>query len=180
MKAMPIEVSGASGRSPWRSLIRVFNTNKTSWVGLAVFAAVILVALFAPLLTSHDPITQNVARQLEGPSAQHIFGTDEYGRDIWTRLIHGARASLVIGIASTLIAMLVGSAIGLIAGWYGGRLDAIVMQVMDVLLAFPALILGLIVVAMLGPSTLNIIFAITPWAHLQRHPVGVLHRPQGA
>lgn len=162
-------------RGSWRSLARLFNANKTSWVGLVVFGAIIFVALAAPLLTSHDPIAQNVARQLQSPSAQHIFGTDEYGRDIWARLIFGARISLLIGIASTVIAMVIGSAIGLIAGWYGGRIDAVVMQIMDALLAFPALILGLIVVAMLGPSTWNIILAIAltsipPFARIARAP----------
>ena len=162
-------------RGPWRNLVRLFNANKTSWVGLAHFAAVIFVALAAPLLTSHDPIAQNVAHQLQSPSAQHIFGTDEYGRDIWARLIYGARISLWIGIASTVVAMIIGSAIGLIAGWFGGRIDAVVMQIMDALLAFPALILGLIVVAMLGPSTTNIILAIAltsipPFARIARAP----------
>jgi peptide/nickel transport system permease protein len=136
---------------------------------------VIFIALAAPLLTSHDPIAQDVARQLQPPSAQHIFGTDEYGRDIWARLIYGARISLLIGIASTVIAMVIGSAIGLTAGWYGGRIDAVVMQIMDALLAFPALILGLIIVAMLGPSTFNIILAIAltsipPFARIARAP----------
>jgi peptide/nickel transport system permease protein len=172
MTAAPIAIET---RGSWRSLVRLFNANKTSWVGLVVFVAVILVALAAPLLTSHDPIAQNVARQLEGPSALHIFGTDEYGRDIWARLIYGSRISLLIGIASTALAMIIGSAIGLLAGWYGGKLDAVVMQIMDALLAFPALILGLIVVAMLGPSTANIILAIAltsipPFARIARAP----------
>jgi peptide/nickel transport system permease protein len=162
-------------RGSWRSLVRLINANKTSWVGLVLFVAVIFIALAAPLLTSHDPIAQNAMRQLQPPSAQHIFGTDEYGRDIWARLIYGARISLLIGIASTVIAMVIGSTIGLIAGWYGGRIDAVVMQIMDALLAFPALILGLIVVAMLGPSTFNIILAIAltsipPFARIARAP----------
>ena len=155
--------------------MRLFNANKTSWVGLVLFVVVVLAAVFAPLLATHDPIAQNVARQLVGPSAAHLFGTDEYGRDTWSRLVYGARISLLIGIASTVIAMIVGSAIGLVAGWYGGRIDAVVMQIMDVLLAFPALILGLIVVAMLGPSTTNIILAIAltsipPFARIARAP----------
>ena len=163
-------------RGSWRNLVRLFNANKTSWVGLALFAVSLLVALAAPLLTSHDPVAQNVARQLAGPSVQHIFGTDEYGRDIWARLIYGARISLLIGIASTVLAMLIGSGVGMIAGWYGGRIDAVVMQIMDALLAFPALILGLILVAMLGPSTSNIILAIAltsipPFARIARAPV---------
>jgi peptide/nickel transport system permease protein len=172
---MSVTPVGTKTQRSSRGLVRLFNANKTSWIGLVLFASVILVALAAPLLTSHDPLAQNIARQLAGPSAEHIFGTDEYGRDTWSRLIYGARISLLIGIAATLIAMLVGSAIGLIAGWRGGRLDAVVMQVMDALLAFPALILGLIVVAMLGPSTPNIILAIAltsipPFARIARAP----------
>jgi peptide/nickel transport system permease protein len=172
MSAVPIAIES---RGSWRAMVRLFNANKTSWVGLVMFAVIILVALAAPLLTSHDPIVQNAAHQLQGPSAQHIFGTDEYGRDTWARLIYGARVSLLIGLASTAIAMVIGSAIGLLAGWYGGRIDAVVMQIMDALLAFPALILGLIVVAMLGPSTTNIILAIAltsipPFARIARAP----------
>jgi peptide/nickel transport system permease protein len=172
MSAVPIAIEA---RGSWRGLVRLFNANKTSWVGLVLFAAVIFIALAAPLLATHDPIDQDVARQLVGPSSAHIFGTDEYGRDTWSRLVYGARISLWIGIASTVIAMIIGSAIGLIAGWYGGRIDAVVMQIMDALLAFPALILGLIVVAMLGPSTGNIILAIAltsipPFARIARAP----------
>jgi len=171
-----IEQPVAAGRrSALRDLVRVFNRNKTSWVGLMLFAAIVLAAILAPLLSAHDPITQSVRHQLEGPSARHIFGTDEYGRDIWARLLYGARISLLIGLVSTALAMVVGSTIGLLAGWYGGRFDAVVMQVMDVLLAFPSLILGLIVVAMLGPSTGNIILAIAltsipPFARIARAP----------
>lgn len=168
--ALPGAPSGAL-----RALIRVFNVNKTSWVGLAILLAVIVIAVFAPLFTAHDPLAQDVTHQLSGPSVEHIFGTDEYGRDTWARLIYGARVSLAIGIASTVIAMLVGSAIGLLAGWYGGRFDAVMMQIMDVLLAFPSLILGLVIVAMLGATTPNIVFAIAltsipPFARIARAP----------
>ena len=93
-------------RGSWRNLVRLFNANKTSWVGLVLFVVVVLMAVFAPLLATHDPIAQNVARQLVGPSSAHLFGTDEYGRDTWSRLVYGARISLWIGIASTVIAMI--------------------------------------------------------------------------
>ena len=157
------------------SLLRVFNANKTSWVGLVLFAAIVLMAVAAPLLTSHDPIDQDVFTKLADPSSAHILGTDEYGRDIWARLLYGARISLMIGLVSTALAMLVGSVIGILAGWHGGRFDAFVMQIMDMLLAFPSLILGLIVVAMLGPSMTNIIIAIAltsipPFARIARAP----------
>jgi peptide/nickel transport system permease protein len=143
-----------------QATIRAFNSNKTSWVGLGLFLLVALAALFAPLLAPYDPLEQDIIAKLQPPTAAHLLGTDSFGRDILSRLLYGARISLLIGFAATFIAMAVGSAIGVVAGWYGGRLDAFIMQVMDVLLAFPSLILGLIIVAMLGPSLLNIIAAI--------------------
>lgn len=142
------------------TLIRAFNTNKTSWAGLIVLLAVVLLAALAPWISPHDPIDQDIFARLEGPSATYPLGTDQFGRCILSRLLHGARYSLFIGFASTLAAMLLGSLIGMLAGWYGGRFDVVVMQAMDVLLAFPALILGLILVAMLGPTLPNIIMAI--------------------
>lgn len=141
-------------------LARAFRSNKLAALGLLLLAAILAIAAFAPLFAVQDPATQDVMHKLEGPSSAHLFGTDEFGRDIWARTVYGARSSLLIGIASTLIAVIVGAAIGILAGWHGGRLDAFIMQVMDVLLAFPSLILGMIVVAMLGPTLLNIVLAI--------------------
>ncbi|MBW6399158.1 ABC transporter permease [Roseomonas sp. HJA6] len=140
--------------------IRAFNANKTSWFGLGVFLLVVALAILAPWIAPHDPIEQDIFAKLEPPSALHPLGTDYFGRDILSRLLYGARYSLVIGIASTLAAMLIGSTIGILAGWHGGRFDIIVMQAMDVMLAFPALILGLIIVAVLGPTLTNIVIAI--------------------
>ncbi len=140
--------------------LRAFNANKTSWVGLALFGVVLALAVLAPWIAPHDPIEQDIFSKLQGPSATYWFGTDYYGRDILSRLLHGARYSLIIGIAATFFAMVVGSVIGILAGFYGGRFDTLTMQVMDILLAFPSLILGLIIVAMLGPSLTNIIIAI--------------------
>lgn len=162
-----------------KSVAAAFNANKTSWVGLALIVLVVAAALAAPLLASHDPIAQDPAAQLRPPSGENLFGTDEYGRDTWSRLLYGARTSLAIGAAATLLAMLTGSLIGMLAGWFGGRFDALVMQTMDVLLAFPSLILGLIVVAMLGPSATNIVIAIAltsvpPFARIARAPTLVL------
>ncbi|MBY0611184.1 MAG: ABC transporter permease [Beijerinckiaceae bacterium] len=166
-------------RSPalylWRSVLSAFNANKTSWVGLVIFLIVVVLAILAPLIAPQDPLEQNVLERLKPPSAEFWFGTDNFGRDILSRLLVGARISLVIGIASTLLAMIGGSIIGMFAGWRGGRIDTIIMQVMDILLAFPSLILGLIIVAMLGPSLLNIIVAIAltsipPFARIARAP----------
>ncbi len=155
--------------------LRAFNTNKASWIGLAIFLAVVLAAVFAPLLAPHDPLEQDVLDRLKPPSLEHLLGTDYFGRDTLSRLLYGARISLMIGIVSTLIAMLAGTLIGMLAGWRGGRFDTIIMQVMDMLLAFPSLILGLIIVAMLGASMQNIIVAIAltsvpPFARIARAP----------
>lgn len=156
-------------------LIKAFNANKTSWVGLGIFLAVVLAALLAPVLAPHDPIEQNILNRLKPPSAEYLMGTDYYGRDTLSRLIYGARVSLVIGLTAIGSAMLIGSLIGLTAGYYGGKFDIVVMQAMDILLAFPSLILGLIIVAMLGPSVPNLIFAIAltaipPFARIARAP----------
>ena len=162
-------------RAILKSTLRAFNTNKTSWVGLVIFVIVVLAAIFAPWIAPLDPLDQNVMLRLKPPSEDNWLGTDYYGRDIYARLVYGARISLIIGLASTALSMVVGSAIGMIAGWRGGRLDTLIMQLMDILLAFPSLILGLIIVAMLGPSMTNIIVAIAltsipPFARIARAP----------
>jgi peptide/nickel transport system permease protein len=142
------------------TLLRAFNTNKASWIGLVIVVVVVLAAVFASLLAPHDPLEQDVLDRLKPPTPEHLLGTDYFGRDTLSRLLFGARISLIIGAGATMIAMVVGTAFGMLAGWRGGRFDAIIMQVMDMLLAFPSLILGLIIVAMLGPSMPNIIAAI--------------------
>ena len=157
------------------SVVRAFNTNKASWVGLGMFMIVVIMALLAPVIAPHDPIEQNIFDKLEGPSAEYWLGTDTFGRDIFSRIIWGARISLAIAIFSIAAAMVSGTIIGLLAGYIGGRFDGIVMQAMDVLLAFPGLILGLIGVAMLGPSITNLaiaiaITAVPPFARIARAP----------
>lgn len=156
-------------------LIKAFAGNKLAAGGLVLLLAVLALAALAPFVAVHDPAAQDVMHKLERPSSAHLFGTDEFGRDIWARTVHGARVSLLIGFASTALAVLIGSLIGVLAGWYGGRFDSVVMQVMDILLAFPSLILGMIVVAMLGPSLTNIVLAIAltsipPFARIARAP----------
>ncbi len=155
--------------------IKAFNANKTSWIGLALFLLVVAAALAAPLIAPHDPLRQSILFRLQPPSETFWLGTDVYGRDILSRIVWGARISLVIGLLAILSAMLIGSFIGIVAGYFGGRLDIVLMQAMDVLLAFPSLILGLIVVAMLGPSVTNLVIAIAltaipPFARIARAP----------
>jgi peptide/nickel transport system permease protein len=156
-------------------LLRAFNVNKTSWVGLIAFVVVALLAIFAPLIAPYDPVDQNILFRLKPPSAAHWFGTDFYGRDTLSRILWGARISLAIGLLAISSALVIGTLIGMVAGYFGGRTDIIIMQIMDVLLAFPSLIFGLIVVAMLGPSIANLVIAIAitavpPFARIARAP----------
>lgn len=129
-------------------------------VGSAILLLMVLAAICAPLLAPMDPIKQNILAQLAPPDAKYLLGADNFGRDTLSRLLFGARYSLTIGILSTALAVFVGSLIGMVAGNFGGRIDIVLMQVMDVVLAFPSLILGIALVAMLGATMTNIIIAI--------------------
>ncbi|MEQ9811868.1 MAG: ABC transporter permease [Azospirillaceae bacterium] len=148
----------------WRralgNLVRVFNTNKTSWLGLGIFVVIALAAILAPVLAPHDPAEQSVLHRVEPPSAEYPLGTDAFGRDVLSRLLYGAQISLLVGVSSVLLAMIFGGTLGIIAGYKGGRTDTLIMRAMDVLLSFPTLIMGLLIVAMLGPNLINMIIAI--------------------
>ena len=162
-----------------REIARAFNANATSWVGLVLFLIIVAIALLAPVISPYDPLDQDIISRLADPSAEHWFGADSYGRDILSRLIWGARLSLVISTVSILAAMVIGGIIGLVSGYVGGRFDMVVMQAMDVLLSFPSLIMGLMVVAMLGASVPNLMIAIAltaiaPFARIARAPTLVV------
>jgi peptide/nickel transport system permease protein len=170
---------GRGERQFLAQIVRAFSANATSWIGLALFVAIVLLALLAPLISPYDPLDQDVLTRLAPPSAEHWLGTDSYGRDILSRLLWGARLSLVISTVSILAAMLIGGVIGIVSGYVGGRFDLVVMQAMDVLLSFPSLIMGLMVVAMLGASMVNLMIAIAltaiaPFARIARAPTIVV------
>jgi peptide/nickel transport system permease protein len=145
------------------------------WFGLILLLAIIGVAVFAPLFAPHDPLEQSIVMRLMPPSPQHLMGTDSYGRDVMSRVIYGARVSLLVGFVSILIAMTLGTVIGVLSGYVGGRFDQFVMAVADVMLSFPSLLLGLLVAAVLGASLENLIIAIAiteiaPFIRLARAP----------
>jgi len=152
-----------------------FSKNRLSWVGLVLLVAIILVAILAPLIAPHDPLEQNIVSRLEPPSAEFWLGTDSYGRDVLSRLIYGSRISLVVGFLAILIAMSIGATVGILAGYIGGPFDQLVMGLLDVMLSFPTLLLGLMIAAMLGASLENLIIAIAiteiaPFARIARAP----------
>jgi peptide/nickel transport system permease protein len=151
---------GAVALMAWRATARAFRMNATTSIGAIALLIIVLSALLAPWIAPYDPLEQNILESLQPSSALHWLGTDYYGRDTLSRILYGARLSLLIGLLSILLAVVVGTLIGLVSGYFGGKLDIVIMQVMDVILAFPSLILGLILVAMLGASVTNLILAI--------------------
>lgn len=139
---------------------QAFNANKISWVGVGLFAVLAALAILAPVVAPYSPIDQSVLNRMKPPSAEHWMGTDQYGRDTLSRALYGARVSLSVGIVSVAIGMLIGGSLGVIAGYFGRFVDTAIMRVVDVMLSFPTLIMGIIIVALLGPSLPNIIIAI--------------------
>lgn len=137
-----------------------FRQNPLTVIGGVVLLIFILLAIAAPILTPYQPDTVNLTARLQAPSMAHWFGTDEVGRDILTRVLYGARLSLGMGIAVVVIAGLIGTVIGSVAGYVGGRFGQIIMRVMDMMLAFPSLVLAMALTAALGPSLFNAMLAI--------------------
>lgn len=149
-----------SGAAPVRDFLRRLWHVRLAGVGLVIVGIVVLTALFAPLLAPYDPTQKNTRNLLKAPTFQHPLGTDELGRDTLSRVIYGARISLEVGIIAVGISLVIGVLLGLVAGYTGGTTDAIIMRIMDGLLAFPALVLALAITAMLGPSLNNVMLAI--------------------
>ena len=133
--------------------------NKTAVVGMMVIGLFLVVAVAAPLLTSYDPLATDFGRAVQAPSAEHLLGTDELGRDLLTRVLYGTRISLGIGLISVSIGLLFGVPIGAISGYYGGRLDLTVQRLMDIMIAFPGILLAIIIVVVLGVGVINVMIA---------------------
>lgn len=150
-------------QSQWKEVWRRLKKNRSAMAGLSIIIMICLVALFADVLADYEAqaITQHVAERLQKPSVEHWFGTDEFGRDIFARCVHGSRVSLMMGLLSTVLSFSLGLLLGAIAGYYGGMVDSIIMRIMDMLLCIPSILLALVIVAALGTSIPNLLLAIT-------------------
>lgn len=137
--------------------------NKISIAALFVIIVLFLIAIFADFIADYDSmaIKQNIPQRLQSPNREHILGTDAFGRDIFARIIHGSRISLFIGLFSTIISVIGGGIVGSITGYYGGKIDNIIMRICDIFMAIPALLLALAIVAVLGPGILNLTIALS-------------------
>lgn len=151
-------------------LLRMAKTNKPAVVSAVIIVIIILGAIFAPIVAPYGYAEQDIINRLSAPSASHILGTDELGRDIFSRIIYGSRLSMMIGIVPTTISMIIGIILGLIAGFYGGKIDYCIMRICDIVLAFPSLLLAMVVMYTLGASTFNIFIALSliNWASVAR------------
>ncbi|SKC90182.1 ABC transporter permease [Maledivibacter halophilus] len=147
-------------RSQWVEVLRRLKKNKAAMFGLFIIFMLIIVAIFADFITTYDYAKQNLDEALQSPSFKHFFGTDEFGRDIFTRIIYGSRISLLVGILAVGIAIFIGGGLGAIAGFYGGKLDNVIMRSMDVLLAIPSILLAISIVAALGSGLVNLMIAV--------------------
>ena len=168
-----VETRATRLRRMWEGISIVF-ASKTALIGLVIVMFWVLVAVFAPFLTPYTPLEQDWKAPNQGPSTSHILGTDELGRDLWSRLIHGARVVLVVlplsgdlwipggtAIWGVFAALIVGMTLGLVSGYYGGWLDEVVMRLLDAMMAVPIILLYLIIMAALGASAVNVVIAIT-------------------
>lgn len=162
----PVESAGGRRRG-WLAVVKEVARTKTGLAGLVLVALLVFLAVAAPIIAPSSPLESHPEVRLQAPSAAHWFGTDDQGRDVLTRVIYGTRISLTGALGIVLIGVIVGTPIGLTAGFLGGWVDEVLMRITDMFLAFPALILAMAVAATLGPNTLNAVLAIGvtwwPW-----------------
>ncbi len=149
-------VKSTPGYEAWKR----FKRNPTALIGLVVVCILILIAIFAPLIAPYDYQTQDFTAMMQKPSAAHLFGTDNFGRDIFSRCIYGARYSLLIALFCTIAAFFSGGLLGIIAGYFGGKVDTIIMRIMDVFQAIPMILMAMCIVAVLGNGIPQLVAAI--------------------
>ena len=155
-------MEGYKKKSQLRDVWNRFKRNKMAMVGLFILIIMIFVAIFADVIADFETqvIRQNIPNRLQTPSAEHWFGTDEFGRDIFARIVHGTRVSLQVGVISVGIALIIGGFFGALAGFYGGIADNVIMRIMDIFLAVPGMLLAIAIVAALGSSMTNLMIAV--------------------
>jgi ABC-type dipeptide/oligopeptide/nickel transport system permease subunit len=153
-------MSALALHSPVRLALRQLRRSRLALPGLAIVMVFVICGVFAPLIAPYDPYRTDLMNVLMPPSAEHWFGTDELGRDLFSRVVYGARISLMEGVFSVGLAMAVGVPIGIVSGYIGGRTDAVVMRLIDVLLAFPGVLLAIVIISVLGPGLTNAIIAV--------------------
>ena len=168
--ARPYEAEILSDAGPRESIASMFRTNHAALLGLILILLMVLTAVFAPAIARYDPNKIDLIEMRRPPSPTHWFGTDDMGRDVFARVVYGSRTSLLIGFVPSLISLVLGTALGLMAGYIGGRLDGLIMRLADVVLAFPSLLLAMVVMYTLGSSILNMFIALSiiNWAGTAR------------
>jgi peptide/nickel transport system permease protein len=150
----------AKPRSQWRIALTNLRRNKGAMVGLFLVLLLVIAAVGAPLLSPYDPLKMVIRERLKAPSIQHLMGTDQLGRDILTRVLYGGRLSLMLGFVSVTIASSVGILVGLIAGYSGGKVDNVLMRLIDMIMAMPSILLAMTIAYALGPSLPNLMIAV--------------------
>jgi peptide/nickel transport system permease protein len=160
MRARTIEKHKHRLRQLWDGAAIIFNS-RVAVIGLSIIVFWVLVAIFAPLIAPRNPLAQDSLAINQKPSEQYLLGTDHMGRDILSRLIYGTRTILTLAPLSVLSAVVLGTILGLTGGYFGGLVDEVVMRLLDAIMAFPAILLYLIIIAAIGPSALNVVIAIT-------------------
>ena len=150
--------------------LRKLMSNPLAVAGIVIFFIIILASIFAPLLTSHDPQKIDLRAMLQAPSAEHWFGTDRTGRDVFARILYGGRISILVGLGSALLAAIVGVGVGAYTGYRGGWFDTIALRVSEIFMSFPQIILVLLLVSIVGQSLMNLIaiFVLTGWGSMYR------------
>jgi peptide/nickel transport system permease protein len=149
-----------ASRSPLGLAKRQFTHNRAAMAGLVTLTVLVLASLLAPLLAPYDPVAIRLADKLQPPSSAHLLGTDYFGRDVLSRVLHGGRISLTVGVLVVAVAMMIGVPLALVAGFLGGRVDNLLMRLMDAFLTFPPLLLAVAIVGSLGPDIRNVMLAL--------------------